>query len=383
MKTAVITGILGQDGSLLADLLLSKQYKVIGVHRRYSNINKTNISHISDPNFILIEGDITDPNSVREILREYKPDEFYNLAAQSHVGTSFKQPDLTMQINATGVLNCLEAIKSESPETRFYQASTSEMFGSNISYLYCPNSYGIDFRYDGKLDTTCISYQKKWSPVFQDEYTPFKPESPYGVSKVAAHEMVGLYRRSYGIHASAGILFNHESEHRGEQFVTRKVTKWLANFLKEDDREVYTMGRLFPARLYKNRGDDRGWPCPPNLDQKLKLGDLSTLRDFGYAREYVEAMWLMLQQDEPDDYVIATGKTYTIEDFVKTAFSHAGINKWENYVNIDSSLFRPSEVKYLCGNASKAEKKLGWKAKTTMDELALLMLRYDFYGSLS
>jgi len=267
------------------------------------------------------------------IINRYRPDEFYNLGAQSHVKTSFDQPSLTFNINAVGVLNVLEAIRHFSPHTKFYQASTSEMFGSNYS-LSQPVGPG--------------------GPVvqFQDENTPFSPNSPYAVSKVAAHSLVSLYRRSYNIHASAGILFNHESERRGEEFVTRKITKYVARL----DEHLKAHGGLFP---------------------KLMLGNLDAVRDWGYAPDYIEAMWLMLQQPKADDYVICTGEAHTIRDFLDAAFGHIGIDDWTPYVGVDPQFYRPCEVEYLKGSCEKAKKILGWSPKVTFKELAARMVEHD------
>lgn len=317
MKKAVITGITGQDGSFLAELLLQKNYKVIGLVRRSSMEDKKfyNIEHLlSNKNLIIENGDLTDSASIWRLVQKYLPDEFYNLAAQSHVGASFTSPESTFEINATGVLNCLEAIRTISPSTKFYQASTSEMFGDNHN-----------------------------AP--QDENTPFSPVSPYACAKVAAHNLVINYRKAYGLFTCSGILFNHESERRGEQFVTRKITKAAARI---------KLG----------------------LQKELRLGNLEAKRDWGYAKEYVEAMWKMLQHDVPDDYVIGTGKTYTIRDFISCVSEIAGYNLMDHVV-IDDSFKRPSEVPLLLANASKAEKILSWKPVVELKELATIMYNHD------
>ena len=317
MKTAVITGITGQDGSFLAELLLSKGYEVVGLARRTSMEDKKfyNIQHLlKNTNLIIENGDLTDPSSLWRVVSDYMPDEFYNLAAQSHVGYSFEAPESTMQINATGVLNCLEAIRNIFPNTRFYQASTSEMFGDNTN-----------------------------AP--QNENTVLSPVSPYACAKVAAHNLVVNYRKAYDLHASSGILFNHESDRRGEQFVTRKITKAAARI---------KLG----------------------LQNELRLGNLDARRDWGYAKEYVEAMWLMLQQDKPDDYVIGTGKTNTIREFISCVSEIADYDIMKHVV-IDDKFIRPSEVPLLLADPSKAKKVMGWEPKTSLKELAKIMYEND------
>jgi GDPmannose 4,6-dehydratase len=317
MKTALVTGISGQDGSFLTELLLDKGYLVVGMVRRSAMEDKklVNIEHLlSNPNLILENGDLTDSASIWRLVQQYKPDEFYNLAAQSHVGVSFTSPESTFEINATGVLNCLEAIRNASPKTRFYQASTSEMFGDNTE-----------------------------AP--QSETTVLQPVSPYACGKVAAHNLVINYRKAYGLFACSGILFNHESPRRGEQFVTRKITKAAARI---------KLG----------------------LQKELRLGNLDAKRDWGYAKEYVEAMWLMLQQQEPDDYVVGTGQTQTIKDFINFTSEVAGFNLMD-YVVIDDRWKRPSEVPLLLADPTKAKDKLSWSAKTTAKELAQIMYESD------
>jgi GDPmannose 4,6-dehydratase len=317
MKTALLTGCTGQDGSYLAELLLEKGYRVVGLVRRSAMEDKKlyNIEHLlNNPNLILENGDLTDSASIWRLVQQYKPEEFYNLAAQSHVGVSFTSPESTFEINATGVLNCLEAIRSSSPQTRFYQASTSEMFGDNIN-----------------------------AP--QSEDTILSPVSPYACGKVAAHNLVVNYRKAYGLFACSGILFNHESPRRGEQFVTRKVTKAAARI---------KLG----------------------LQSELRLGNLEAKRDWGFAKEYVEAMWLMLQQNEPDDFVIGTGQTQTIRNLVDAVSEAAGFDLMKHVI-IDDKFKRPSEVPLLLADPRKAESKLGWKAKTTFRELVKMMYEAD------
>ena len=317
MKTAIVTGITGQDGSFLSELLLEKDYKVIGIVRRSSIEDKKfqNIEHIlNNKNLIIENGDLTDSPSIWRIVKSYKPDEFYNLAAQSHVGASFTSPESTLQINTTGVLNCLEAIRNISPETKFYQASTSEMFG----------------------DTKTVP---------QSELTPFSPVSPYACAKVAAHNLIVNYRKAYNLFTCSGILFNHESDRRGEQFVTRKITRAAARI---------TLG----------------------LQKDLRLGNLEAQRDWGYAKEYVEVMWKMMQHPTPDDYVVGTGETYTIQDFISCVSEIAGYNIMDKVI-IDEKFMRPSEVPLLKADFSKAKNILGWQPKTNLKQLAEIMYKSD------
>lgn len=353
MKTAIIFGVTGQDGSHLADLLLEKNYNVIGVKRRSSTDNTQRIQHILDSsNFKLVEGDVTDAYSIFRILKDNAHvDEVYNLSAQSHVGSSFRQPTLTFDITAKGCINILQTIVDlKLFHTRFYQASSSEMFGS---------SYTID-RYGRK---------------YQDENTKFLPQSPYAVAKVAAHYTVRLFREAHDLHASSGILFNHEGPRRGDQFVTKKITKWIASFklwLNEnsmcyDDSNTDYICNKFGECLFP----------------KLRLGNLDAYRDWGYAGDYVEAMWLMLQQENPDDYVVCTGKTYTVRDFLNYSFKYIGIDNWENFVVIDPEFYRPAEVEYLCGNNEKAVSKLGWTPKYDLNMLVSLMIDSDINDKLS
>jgi len=325
---AIIFGVTGQDGSHLADLLLDKGYEVIGVNRRASTDNTDRISHILDhERFSLILGDITDAYSVNRILSDNGDvDEVYNLAAQSHVAVSFNQPALTWDITGKGCLNILQSIVDLGIYgCRFYQASSSEMFGS---------SYDIS----------------REQVKFQNEETKFLPQSPYAIAKCAAHYMTRLCREGYGIHASAGILFNHEGPRRGENFVTRKITKWIGDFVKS--------------------GKDESFP-------KLRLGNLEAFRDWGYAGDYVEAMWMMLQQEQPDDYVICTGETHTIREFLDVAFSHIDIEDWSDYVVQDPEFYRPAEVDYLRGDNTKAKEKLGWEPKHSFSDLVRLMVDHD------
>ena len=319
-KKALITGITGQDGSYLAELLLSKGYEVHGIIRRASTFNTGRLDaiyqdpHESHRRLFLHYGDLADASSLARLISKIQPLEIYNLAAQSHVRVSFDAPEYTTDITATGTVRLLEAIRETGINPRFYQASSSEMFGLV-------------------------------QEVPQRETTPFYPRSPYGCAKVYSHWITVNYRESYGLHASSGILFNHESPRRGETFVTRKITRALARI-------------------------------QAGLQQKLFLGNLDAKRDWGFAKEYVEAMWLMLQQEKPDDYVIATGETHTIRDFLDAAFGHAGFD-WQKHVEIDPRYYRPAEVELLIGDASKAKRQLGWEPKTKFADLARLMVDAD------
>jgi GDPmannose 4,6-dehydratase len=314
-KTALITGITGQDGSYLAELLLEKNYKVVGLKRRTSLINTDRIDHIYEhDNFTLEYFDLNDSSCMYSLLIKYQPDEFYNLAAQSHVRVSFDIPENTVDGVAIGPMRILNAIRHVSPHTKFYQASSSEMFGDNPE-------------------------------VPQSETTILQPASPYACAKVFAHHLIRNYRESYKLKLCSGILFNHESPRRGETFVTRKIT-------------------LAAARIKLG------------LQDKLFLGNLDAKRDWGYAKDYVEAMWLMLQQDEPDDYVVATGETHTVREFLEEVFNHAELDV-EKYVEIDERLFRPHEVPLLLGDPSKAREHLNWEPKTKFKELAKIMFEED------
>ena len=312
-RRALITGITGQDGSYLAEFLLSKGYHVIGMVRRSSTVSFERIAHFQD-SVEFVSGDLLDEISMIEALRIHRPHEVYNLAAQSFVQTSFGQPVFTGETTALSVTRLLDAIRLVDPDIRFYQASSSEMFGKVLE-------------------------------VPQTETTPFYPRSPYGVAKVYAHWITVNYRESYGLHATSGILFNHESPRRGLEFVTRKISNHV-------------------ARIKHGIADE------------LRLGNLEAQRDWGFAKDYVEAMWMMLQQDEPDDFVVATGETHSVREFCELAFDHAGLD-WEKYVVQDQRFFRPAEVDLLVGNPTKAHAKLGWKARTSFPELVRLMVDAD------
>lgn len=313
MRRALITGITGQDGSYLAEFLLNKGYTVYGLIRRSSTLNFERIAHIQD-RIELVSGDLLDENSLITAIYQAEPDEVYNLAAQSFVPTSWNQPILTGEYTALGVTRLLEAIRIVNPKIRFYQASSSEMFG-------------------------------KAQTVPQNESTPLYPRSPYGVAKVYGHWITVNYRESFGLFACSGILFNHESPRRGLEFVTRKVSDGVAQI---------KLG----------------------LASELRLGNLAAKRDWGFAGDYVKAMWLMLQQDEPDDYVIATGETHSVEDLVSLAFAHVGL-EWRNYVVTDERYYRPAEVDVLVGDASKARRKLGWRPEMSFEELVRMMVDAD------
>jgi GDPmannose 4,6-dehydratase len=329
MKTAIITGVNGQDGSYLAELLLGKGYKVIGLHRHSANLNLENLSEVRDhENFSWECVDITDPSSIFSCISKHQPDELYNLAAQSFVKVSFDQPSTTFEANCVGVVNILEAVKKSCPTCRVYQASTSEMFGKNYS--------------SGFVDSN-------WNTKYQNEDTPFVPQSPYGVAKLAAHHMCRLYREGYGMFVCCGILFNHESPRRGHQFVTRKITNYVGELANAKD--------------------------PKNF-RKLELGNLDAQRDWGHARDYVEAMWLMLQHSIPDDYVVSTGKSHTIKELLEKSFGCIG-EKWEDHVIINDIYKRPSEVDFLLGDSSKIRNTLKWAPKTTFGMLVVEMVAND------
>jgi len=319
MRTALITGCTGQDGSYLAEFLLAKGYEVHGVKRRSSSLNTDRLDHIyedvheADVRFLLHYADLTDGSSLAALLYELRPDEIYNLGAQSHVKVSFEIPEFTADVVACGTLRLLEAMRRTGVKSRFYQASSSEMFGS--------------------------------APPPQNETTIFHPRSPYACAKVFAHNITVNYRESYGLHASSGILFNHESPRRGETFVTRKITRAVA-------RIKY------------------------GIQPKLYLGNLEARRDWGYAPDYVRAMWLMLQQDTPDDYAVGTGEAHTVREFVQLAFASADLD-WQKYVEVDPRYFRPAEVDYLCADASKISKKLGWRPTVGFEELVRIMVQAD------
>ena len=365
---AIIFGITGQDGSYLAELLHDKGYEVIGVTRRVSVDTLQRISHIL-PQIKIVEGDITDAFSVSNVIKEHEPDEVYNLAAQSHVGTSFTQPSLTWDVTAGGCLNILEGIRysGRKEKIKFYQASSSEMFGKNFSTKSRKLSVG---------DVMCGV--ESGDIKYQDEDTPFAPQSPYAIAKLASHHLVRNYRDSYGIFACSGILFNHESERRGEKFVTRKITKWIGEFVtwQLNNPIVFENCQLSE---YENLDTDyiyiegKSGPKFP----KLRLGNLDAYRDWGHAEDYVRAMWLMMQQEVPDDYVVATGETHSVRDFLNIAFAHVGIGEWDDFVVIDPEFYRPAEVDYLLGFPNKAKSSLGWNPDVSFKDLVHRMIEKD------
>jgi GDPmannose 4,6-dehydratase len=324
VKVALITGITGQDGSYLAEFLLAKGYEVHGLIRRSSSFNTGRIDHIyvdphqPNPRLRLHYGDLMDGVGITNLIREIQPDEIYNLAAQSHVMVSFTMPQYTAQVDGVGTVGILEAIRASSKATKFYQASTSELFGS--------------------------------TPPPQNEESRFRPRSPYAAAKLMSYWATVNYREAFGIHATNGILFNHESPRRGETFVTRKITRAVAAIRNDKQSKLY-------------------------------LGNLDAIRDWGYAKEYVESMWLMLQKEEPSDYVVATGVGATVREFVEVSFTHAGLD-WRDFVEVDKKYQRPTEVEALIGDASKAERELKWKPRTHWRELAKLMVDADLasYG---
>ena len=319
MRKALITGCTGQDGSYLTEFLLDRGYEVHGLKRRSSSLNTDRLDHIyqdiheAGARFFLHYADLTDGSSLATLLYDLRPDEIYNLGAQSHVKVSFEIPEFTVDVVACGTLRLLETMRRTGVKCHFYQASSSEMFGS--------------------------------APPPQNETTPFHPRSPYGCAKVFGHNITVNYRESYGLHASSGILFNHESPRRGETFVTRKITRAVAHIKH-------------------------------GLQQKLYLGNLEARRDWGYAPDYVRAMWLMLQQDTPDDFAIGTGEAHTVREFVELAFTYAGLD-WKDYVEVDARYFRPVEVDYLCADASKARRILDWEPTVTFPELVQIMVDAD------
>lgn len=336
MKKSIIFGITGQDGSYLTELLLEKGHEVHGIIRRSSNFNTNRIEHLmKSSNLKLHYGDVSDALFVNNIVKEVKPNEIYNLAAQSHVAVSFELPNYTAQVDAIGTLNVLEAVRTNHPEARVYQASTSELYGG-MEYNRPKNGY--------------------------NEESPFHPRSPYGVAKLYGYWIIKNYRESYNIYACNGILFNHEGPRRGKTFVTRKITQGL-------------------SMIYHG------------LETTLKLGNLDSLRDWGYAKDYVNAMWLMLQQEKPEDFVISTGKAYSVRDFIKEAAKHIKVDiEWKGegvnekgydkktgkvIIEIDPKYFRPAEVDLLLGDSSKAKEKLNWEPETTFEELVEIMMKHD------
>lgn len=318
---AIITGVNGQDGSYLAESLLLKGYEVLGIYRRASSRNWWRLaSCLHNSQLRMLEGDITDSHFISSLLKKEQPELLFNTAAQSHVHSSFKQPDFTFNVNFNGVLNILEAIKNFSPNTRMLQCSTSEMFGNNA-----------DEDNDG---------------LYQDEETAFQPRSPYAISKVAAHQLMNLYKDSYDIFACCAITHNHESPRRGEEFVTRKITKWIYDFKKNTNKN-------FP---------------------KLRLGNIYSYRDWGHAKDYCEAFYKIIKHSDPDNFMVATGKAHSVKDFLSAAFNLAGLGDWEDYVIIDPELYRPAEVDYLKGKPEKILRELGWHHSLSFNDLIFDMV---------
>jgi GDPmannose 4,6-dehydratase len=398
MQVAVISGVTGQTGSYLAETLLSSGYYVIGFSRRVSVDTSERIRHLlPNANFQFEEGDICDTHYITSLLTKYRVAEFYNLAAQSHVGTSFNQPVITSDINYGGVLNILNCIKELSPTTKFYQASTSELFGSSydtgsdvqeqyvmdnmpdyfvdgITYTEdLPSQFAVD-----KLNSIMTQeiYEAS-SYKYQDENTKMSPQSPYAVAKLASHHLVRLYRESYGIYAAAGILFNHESPRRGDKFVTRKITKWIGEFIRwtshidsqqhDTSSDPDNVLKISPESLGGDGSITEKFP-------KLRLGNLDASRDWGHAKDYAEGMHKILQQDKPDDFVLCTGETHTIREFLTAAFNHVGITDWEDFVVVDPKFYRPAEVDYLRGSCKKARETFGWKPSYTFESLVKEMV---------
>jgi len=333
-KTAVITGITGQDGFYLAHYLLFLGYRVVGVVRRTSTPSDERLRTLRcSPNLVLVDGDITDVTSLQDVVRTFQPDEFYNLAAMSHVGMSWKYPQMTAETTGIGVLNCLEAIRKEQPKCRFYQAGSSEQFGNSLEVISAP---------------TLIQPRRELLVPAEyklTEYSPMQPESPYAAAKCYGHDITQVYRRSYDIHASCGILFNHESPLRGEAFVTRKITRAL-------------------ARIHHG------------LDDHIALGNTAACRDWGFAGDYVKAMHLMLQQDRPDDYVIATGETHSVQEFLTIACGHFDLDP-DEVLRIDDQFKRPKDVEVLLGDANKARDVLGWRPEKSFEDLVTIMCEHD------
>lgn len=357
MRT-IIFGVSGQDGSYLAEHLLEQGHEVIGIARRTSTPNAERLSSvISHPLFSLLAGDITDFGSVIGILIKYPADWVINLAAQSHVGTSFQQACSSLDITAKGCVNILEACRQVLPFAKIYQASSSEMFGT-----------AKDFR--------PISANKEDREYYQNEGTKFQPQSPYAVAKVAAHQFCQLYRSAYNMDIRCGILFNHESERRGEEFVTRKITKWLGQY-KDWFNPIFELGQIDVAlrqdndnRLYNSLMDPDGFP-------KLRLGNLDVSRDWGHAKDYVKAMTLIMEAAHADDWVVSTGQTHTITEFLALSFELAGLGCWKNYVVIDDQLKRPAEVPFLKGDSSRIRNELGWKPEISFSKLVKGMVEHD------
>ena len=344
-RTALITGALGQDASWLADLLLNKGYCVYSIKRRSSTENDWRVRHlVGVPDYHLMEGELTDPSCMSNLINKIKPDEMYNLAAMSFVAASFEQPTYSFDVNARSVIYMLEAIRNFSPNTRFYQAGTSEEFGS---------SYSVD---------------EKTGDKYQDENTPLMANSPYAVSKIAAHHAVNLYRRSYGVFGCVGILHNHEGRRRSEEFVTKKITKWIGQFVAHGGTNINAL--LDTSREEYILINDHRFP-------KLRLGNMNTYRDWSDARDMVRGMWMMLQRDQPEDFVLGSSVARTVKDFCQKAFGCVGISNFMQYIYIDPAFYRPCEVTYLRAKTEKANGVLGWYPEISFDEMVEDMVRFD------
>jgi GDPmannose 4,6-dehydratase len=343
-KVALISGCRGQDASYLSKLLLSKGYKVVGLERRVSSPDYTSIQECLDnPNFTLEQGDITDFGSLTRLLKQYQPDEFYNLAAQSFVGSSWDQSVVTCEINFLGVCNCLEAIRLISPKTKFYQASTSEVYGDVLTST-------------------------------QNEETLARPRSPYAASKYAAESLIKVSRDSYGTFACFARCFNHESKFRPKQFVTRKITSAIGDMLRSIENGISSFGSFDNQSLFE-------YALSQDVIRPIRLGNIDACRDFSHASDMVYGMWLMLQQEKPDDFVFASGTTRSIREFLDAAFLEVGVVDWSSLVVIDPAFYRPADVNVLCGDATKARQKLGWEPQVTFHSLVKEMIDYDCRGS--
>jgi GDPmannose 4,6-dehydratase len=345
MNTALITGITGQDASYLSEFLLEKNYKVVGIKRRTSTNTLDRIGHIKD-DIEIIDGDISDASSITGIISHYKPDEIYNLAAQSHVGISFNQPSYTFDVNTVGLINILESVRTFSKDSKVYQASSSEIFGNSFDKL------------EDSFHTV----------YYQDENTCFNPNSPYAISKLASHYLVQSYRKGYDLFVCAGILHNHESPRRGENFVTRKITKWIGEFSKW----TKNMERV-PKTVVGDSiagPNDRAFP-------KLRLGNIKAKRDWSHSKDMVKAMWMMLQADEPKDYVVGSDCTHSVEDFLTEAFKCINIDSWRDYIVIDPKFHRPNDVEHLCAKSSLIRQELGWQPEISFKQLVQDMVESD------
>jgi GDPmannose 4,6-dehydratase len=349
MKTAMITGVRGQDGSYLSDLLIEKGYKVVGVERSCASVDYSNIEHLKrNPDFTLASGDITDSGSISRLVKQYRPDEFYNMAAQSFVASSWNEASSTCNINFIGVCNCLEAIRLFSPETKFLQASTSEIYG--------------------EVDTD-----------IQNEKTPGRPLSPYAASKYGAEGLMYVYRKSHGTFACFSRAFNHESPRRGKHFVTRKITNGIAQMMSNVDKTAVDMyfGERKVENSFVSMDTMFNYAIDKGIIQPLKLGNLDACRDWSHAKDIVRGMWMMLQRETPENYVLASGKTRSIRDFLTAAFGAIDIEDWSRFVEVDPAFYRPADVHRLCGDSTKAREELGWVPEYSFEQLVHEMIEKD------